>query len=516
MAKHAYLICPKDDSPGYYGMEVIGAFGLGATAGVADLSMPTVAAFIPESWTITICDERAAPVDLGSDADVIAITGKSSQRNRMIELADHFRGRGQLTLIGGPYASLNPDDVRDHCDILFHGEMEEIGQQLFSDIDSGSWQQDYFGGKADLSKAVLPRWDLYPRRAALTGIVQTSRGCPFECEFCDVIAYMGRKQRHKPVEFVLAELDQLHDLGYRSVFLADDNFTVHRRRAKELLVAIGEWNRQKGPQRLSFITQVSIDAARDEEMLELCSAAGLRSVFIGIETPNKESLRETKKRQNLGIDIVAELEKFLAHGICVMGGVIAGFDGDGPDIFDILEEFIDRIPVPIVSIGSLVAPPQTPLYSRLKEEGRLRGSDSLGGLDPFHTNVVPKQMSQEALLQGIQRLCKNVYSTAAFEKRMSRMMDMCRSSAPPHAPIPSKIRMAPRMQKLVRRFASLGIEEKQLCERIFQTAVTKQPDVRTLAFGYLFRYIQVRYAYHANGLWPIEPTKPVAMPLEDA
>ncbi len=151
----------------------------------------------------------------------------------------------------------------------------------------------------------MPRWDLYPNGQALMGSVQTSRGCPFECEFCDVIQYLGRKQRHKPVGQVLAELDQLYRLGYRSVFLADDNFTVYRARAKELLVALRDWNARQTDGRMRLMSQVSIDAAGDEDMLQMCADAGLTHVFIGIETPNEESLREAKKRQNLKKNLVA-------------------------------------------------------------------------------------------------------------------------------------------------------------------------------------------------------------------
>src|ERR1041384_4790412 len=217
----------------------------------------------------------------------------------MKAIAAEFRRRGKTALIGGPYASVSPDVVRPHCDILVRGEIEDIAAKMFGDLASGDYADEYVGTRPDMRASPIPRWDLYPNDRAGMGTVQTSRGCPFECEFCDVIQYLGRKQRHKSPARVLAELDALYDHGYRAVFLAYDNFTVYRARAKELLLALKEWNDAgKG---MAFTTQVSIDCARDTEMLELCADAGLVNVFIGIETPNESSLRETKKRQNVGI-----------------------------------------------------------------------------------------------------------------------------------------------------------------------------------------------------------------------
>ena len=289
---------------------------------------------MPRDWHVTICDERITRVDFDTAADVIGITGKVSQRNRMIELARKFRARGKLVIFGGPYVSLNPDDLRPHADIIVRGEAEEIAPRLFADIASGKWEKDYEGTKPDLSLSPVPRWDLYPRRAAVTGQVQTSRGCPFDCEFCDVIQYLGRKQRWKEPDQVARELDVLHGFGYRHIFFADDNFTVMRRRTHALLDRLVEWNAQHPPGSVTFATQVSVDLASDTALLEHCAAAGLRSVFIGIETPNRESLAETHKRQNIRVDLAAEVTKVVQAGIMVMGGMIVGFDHDDSSIFE--------------------------------------------------------------------------------------------------------------------------------------------------------------------------------------
>ena len=360
MAKTLYLINPRPADPSYFGAEAFGQWGYDPAQAIADLATSTVAALAPDDWTVTICEEYVEPIDFAIDADFIGITGKVIQGQRMNEVADIFRKLGKTVIIGGPHASLSPQAVREHCDILVIGELESIAEEFFGDLERGDWKSEYTAEKPDLAVTPVPKFHLYPNDRALSGCVQTSRGCPFECEFCDVIQYLGRKQRHKPVEAILAELDVLYDLGYRAVFLADDNFTVYRKRAKKVLAALAEWNEARPDGPVAFHTQVSIDAARDPEILDLCGRAGLTRVFIGIETPNEDSLRETGKRQNVGVDLVGQVEAFLAHGISVIGGMIVGFDHDGPDIFQRQLDFAMATPIPIFTLGALWLPPPPP------------------------------------------------------------------------------------------------------------------------------------------------------------
>src|SRR3954463_3175047 len=257
-----YIVNPAADEPSYYSYEVLDGPD-GGWVQVADLTIATLAAFVPEGWTIRLAEEAVYPVDLEAEVDFVAITGKVTQRGRMIALAEAFRRRGRTVLIGGPFATLSPDDMRPHADILVTGEMEELAPRLFADLAAGSWQDSYDGGRADIRLAPLPRWDLYPVDRAQLGALQTTRGCPFSCEFCDVIQYQGRKQRHKDIDQVLRELDALYAAGFRNVFLVDDNFTVHRARARAVLDAIAEWNARPGAERVSFLTQASLDVARD-------------------------------------------------------------------------------------------------------------------------------------------------------------------------------------------------------------------------------------------------------------
>jgi radical SAM superfamily enzyme YgiQ (UPF0313 family) len=436
---------------------------------------------------------------------MVGITGKVTQYRRMIGLAQQFRERRKLIVIGGPLASLSPELVRSHCDVLVRGEIEEIAPQLFADLRAGTWKKDYLGTKCDLAAAPVPLWEKYPNDRAISGTVQTSRGCPFECEFCDVIQYLGRKQRHKPIAHVLAELDTLYRHGYRSIFIADDNFTVYRSRAKELLSALSAWNRGRSEGPVRFITQVSIDASRDEELLAMCAEAGLRQVFIGIETPNAESLRESKKRQNLMGNLSEQVASFVAHGITVYGGMIVGFDHDGPDIFARQYEFAMSMPVPIFTIGALVAPAATPLHDRLLRAGRLVEGPEVAAM-PWSTNVVPAKMSRETLLEGLSWLCSELYAPAHFSERIDRLLDGLRNRLPTEGHLSRSsehVGLYQDLKMLVTQLPGMGDAESALLQHVL-SRLGQQPEARYYVFPHLIQYMQIRHMFQHGGIWQAE------------
>ncbi len=513
MPKSLYLINPRPASPSYFGAEAFQQWGYEPAQAIADLATSTVAALAPADWTVTICEEYVEPIDFDSDADFIGVTGKVIQGQRMNEVADAFRRRGKTVIIGGPHASLSPEAVRDHCDILLIGELETLAEDFFADLEASTWKSEYVGDKPDLDTSPLPRFDLYPNARALSGCVQTSRGCPFECEFCDVIQYLGRSQRHKSVEQILAELDVLYDIGFRAVFLADDNFTVYRKRAKSVLAALAEWNASRPAGPVAFHTQVSIDAARDPEIMQLCGEAGLTRVFIGIETPNEESLRETGKRQNVGVDLVGQVQIFLDHGISVTGGMIVGFDHDGPDIFERQFEFAMQNPIPIFTLGALVAPAATPLYDRIRDSGRLvtDGSETQG---VWNTNILPTSMSREELFAGLKWLGNHLYSPANFARRVVAMIERM---GPQRGPFkagytPHKVRpVEAQASGIIRKVISRGPEEKQMWKTI-STALAKNPGAGTMVMMSMFSYAQVRCLYEADCYWDPEVLDQPPMP----
>jgi len=506
MARSLYLINPRSEGPSYFGGESYSFWGFPAAQSIADLATATVAAFAPRDWQVEICEEYVEPVDFDHPADYVGITGKITQWSRMRQVAAEFRQRGRKVIIGGPFASLSPDVVRGHCDVLVIGELEGIAEELFADLERGTFREEYVAeDKPELDRSPLPRWDLYPNHRAAMGCVQTSRGCPFECEFCDVIQYLGRKQRHKTTRQILTELDQLYEIGYRSVFLADDNFTVYRKRAKEVLVAVRDWNRAHAEDPMTFTTQVSIDAARDAEILRLCSEAGMTWVFIGIETPNEESLKETKKRQNLGVDLGGQIQRFLDHGIQVTGGMIVGFDHDGPDIFERQYRFAMSTPVPMFSLGALVAPAATPLYDRIKASGRLVEGGSEQAASIMDTNIMPTSMSRQELLEGLRWLCNRLYRPDAFAQRTVQMIDALgpwlgpqgdREAIAERGPREIEVQGLAMLKRLIRR----GPEERRMWATIWEAA-GKKPGAEGMALQALAHYAQGRCLYEFGNYW---------------
>ena len=520
MSKSVYLINPANDYPSYFGFEAVAGWGGQPAVKTADLAITTLAGMFPEDFDVVLCDEHVTPVDLDMPVDYVGITGKISQRTRMIALAEEFRRRGKTVLIGGSYASLSPDAMRPHCDILVRGEVEHIFDQICDDLRTSHWRDEYVGDKADLSNSAIPKWGKYPNNRALTGTLQTSRGCPFECEFCDVIQYLGRKQRHKPVGHVLAELDELYRHGYRSVFLADDNFTVFRSRAKELLEALRDWNNRQEYGRVDFSTQVSIDAAKDDELLQMCADAGLTDVFIGIETPNEASLNETKKRQNTKIDLASQIQRFFDHGIYVVGGMIVGFDADGLDIFKRQYEFAMLTGVPIFTLGALVAPDATPLRERMKKLGRLEegGAETAG--TPWNTNIIPHQMTREQLLTGMRWLYNNMYHPAAMAERISsfvakfKMPGSARQNPRQQTGSPAR-QINKEMMELIGKLAERGPAEAKMFSDV--SALGKNNfEARQFLIRILAMYSQIVYMSEQGSFWDpqLAETKPAELLIQ--
>jgi radical SAM superfamily enzyme YgiQ (UPF0313 family) len=420
--RHIYLIQPKFPLS-YWGMEHF----LRLTpyrAIFPPLGLMTLAALSPRDFQVSLCDENAGEsVDYETAAEIVGITGYIIQMPHVFAMADRFRARGKTVVLGGPLANLLPEACRPHCDVLFEGEAEYTWPRFLKEYAAGH-PTDYYheSEKIHLPDSPPPRLDVLNRRYA-HGIVQCSRGCPFTCEFCDIIVMYGRKMRFKPVEQVLEEIAAWQGAGVSHVFFADDNFIGNRAYAKQLLRAVGQWN---GRQRhaLSFYTQASVDMVRDEELLGLLRDANFVSVFLGIESPRKASLAETHKTQNEKLDLVAAVHKIQSYNLFISAGMIVGFDNDDADIFDEQYDFLQRAGIPTVMLSLLLAIPRTPLHQRLQAEGRLRMARETG-TDASHfvgtsgaLNFRPLRMTAEEVVQGQRRLYQRLYSPEAFAERL--------------------------------------------------------------------------------------------------
>lgn len=385
-----------------------------------NLSLPTVAGLTPPQHDVRLVDENVEDIDFDVDADIVGLTGYVVHRRRLFEIAAEFRRRGRFVVAGGPYASLCPEELRAHVDVVFVDEAEHTWPQFLADFEAGAWKREYRQvGKPDLDDAPLPRFDLLAVDRYRSMTMQFARGCPYNCEFCDIIVLYGRRPRTKPVARVIAELDALHALGAGNVFVVDDNFIGDRRRAKELLVAIAAWQEARG-RPIGMMTEVTINVAADAELLRLLRAANFTAVFVGIESPRAASLAESRKTQNLREGLLASVHRIQAAGIEVMAGMIVGFDHDDATIFDEQLRFLEEARIPVSMTGMLNAVPRTPLHERLARAGRLV-ADDVGDQFVF-TNIVPAGMTRAELFAGYRRLLARLYGYGAFRRRARALL----------------------------------------------------------------------------------------------
>ena len=380
------------------------------------ISLATVAALTPSNYEVEIIDENIGSIDFSIECDLIGITGYTVHAQRMFEIASEFRKRGVLTVGGGVYCSSHLEQCQAHFDVVIKGEAEKIWPEFLSDWERGKFERCYVEESSiDLKISPQPRWDLLSIDSYLAGIVQTSRGCPNDCEFCDVTVLFGRKCRYKRVDQVMKEVKWFVDHGAIEIFLADDNFIGNKKYAKEILKHLVLLNRNlKNP--IAFFTQVTVTVAEDDELLCLLREAGFVALFIGIETPKKESLEIANKKINLQLDLKEAVRKIQAHGIMVYSGMVVGFDTDDLEIFRQQEEFLAEAGIMVPMIGMLVAAKNTKLWKRLEKEGRLV-PDSEFGDQERETNIIPLLMTKTELENNYFKLIKQVHSSDHFLSR---------------------------------------------------------------------------------------------------
>jgi radical SAM superfamily enzyme YgiQ (UPF0313 family) len=408
------LINPRFE-PSYWGIEhALPLFGKRANLPAACL--PLLAALTPPGNNVALVDENVQPIDFDrvARADLVGLTGMNVQRRRMREVLTELKHRGAFTVVGGPWVSVHEDYFGDLADVIFVGEAEETWPRFLSDWKQGRHQRRYEqNDKTDMTRVPVPRYDLLDMRDYLFGSVQFSRGCPFQCEFCDIIVTFGRRPRLKTSGQVIAELEALRARKMEIVFIVDDNLIGNKKGIKPLLQDVAAWQKANGYP-MTFFTEASLDLADDAELLGYMVEANIQTVYVGIETTNEESLRETKKLQNIraGQSILERVQTIQQAGLEVWCGMIVGFDHDRPEVFEAHRRFAADARIIHVMIAMLTAIPKTPLYRRLEAEGRVDPTESELG-----SNIIPIGMTRQEMRDGFVRLMRELYEPEAYFQR---------------------------------------------------------------------------------------------------
>lgn len=375
------------------------------------LSLAVVAAVTPERWETALCDEGFGPVDLDDPADVVALTGMTAQATRAYEIADAFRSRGKTVVMGGFHASNLPEEALGHVDAVVVGEAEEAWPRLLSDLESGRLQKVYRADQLLRPEAIpVARRSIFDGKGyLLTNTVQTTRGCPYDCEFCSVTAFFGRHYRKRPVEAVLAELAEMKKRGSYA-FIVDDNIVVDRTYSLKLFRGMAGLG-------MKWLSHASLDLADDPELLSAMGKAGCIGLFVGFESLDEEALRAMGKKTNHVAAYLDAVKAFRDSGIGILGSFVLGLDGDGPDVFERTLRFCETARLEAAIFPILTPYPGTKVRARLEAEGRILSSD-WRDYDMEHVNFRPKGMTVEELQRGYDGLTRSFYSFGSMWRRL--------------------------------------------------------------------------------------------------
>jgi radical SAM superfamily enzyme YgiQ (UPF0313 family) len=386
------------------------------------LGLLTVAALLPRHWKKRLVDTNVHPLT-NADlqwADVAMLSGMLVHKQDLLGILARCRSRGLPTVIGGPVTS-SVQELPQHADHVVIGEAEDLVAGLAADLEQGRAKPIYRATELPgLDRTPLLDLDLINLKYYSATGIQYSRGCPFNCEFCDIIEIYGRKPRTKSPAQVVAELEQLYERKWRgSVFIVDDNFIGNKKKVKELLPVIAEWNRRhEWP--FTFYTEASVNLADDAELLQMMKEAGFIRVFLGIETPVEASLKEAQKLQNTRRSLLDNVRRIQRSGMEVMAGFIVGFDSDPDTVFDEQVNFIQESAIPLAMVGLLEALPGTQLYRRLLKEGRIL-SEGHGNNMNCQLNFVPK-MDPQRLAEGYRSILQRIYDPGTYYERVERFL----------------------------------------------------------------------------------------------
>jgi radical SAM superfamily enzyme YgiQ (UPF0313 family) len=461
------------------------------------LGLLTVAAMLPKEWEKKLVDmnvTRLRDKDL-EDADLVFISAMIIQQTSAKEVISRCKKLNIKIVAGGPLFTGGYAEFED-VDYLVLNEAEITLPLFLEDLRNGCAKHKYTSQVfPDMEKVPVPLWELVDMKHYASMNLQYSRGCPFNCDFCDITIRFGHRVRTKSSGQVLAELESLYSQGWRGVvFFVDDNFIGNKIKLKqEILPAIIEWMEiKRGP--FTFITEASIDLSDDEEIMQLMVKAGFDSVFLGVETPNEESLAECSKFQNKDRDLVASVNKIQKSGLNVMGGFIVGFDNDPPSIFEKQIEFIQKSGIVTAMVGLLNAPRGTRLYQRLLRENRML-KEFRGDNTDFTINFIPK-MKYETLIKGYERIIQGIYSPKPYYERVRRFFKIYEPIHDLHFHFVDICHLFSYLRILLKSLWFLGIKDKARLYNweFFFWSLFKRPQLFVLAttyaiYGFHFRKV---------------------------
>lgn len=461
------------------------------------LGLLTISALLPDQWERRLVDMNVSPLSPADIewADTVFVSAMHVQRDSLHQVIKLAKEHGKQVVVGGPYASICADQLTE-ADHIFVGEAETTFPEFLHDLERGAAKHIYEAAERPaLSAAPVPDFRLINQAQYAAMPVQYSRGCPFNCEFCDIIEIYGRVPRTKSIEQMLSELDALWRTGWReTVFIVDDNFIGNKKNVKQLMPALAAWSEQHDYP-FSFVTEASINLADDDELLQVMRRAGFRRVFIGIETPVEESLKLAQKSQNTRRNLLDSIKKIQSYGIEVMAGFIVGFDNDPENIFERQINFIRESAIPLSLVSLLAAIPSTQLWRRLEREGRLLGFDHSGNFTDCSLNFVPK-MDTARLIEGYKSILRTIYNPREYYQRSLAFLAQVNREG---APKPGKITLND-LLSLLRITLKLGVRDEARLEFwrylrhvVFEHREKFEQGVVLAAMGYHFRRLTEEY-----------------------
>jgi len=397
---------------------------IGKKAAFPPVGLLTVAAMLPEDWNLKLIDLNVVPTLKNDDlewADHVFISAMSVQIESVKSVVRQCLEHDKTIVAGGPHFTSQP---RLHPDVhhLVLNEAEITLPRFLDDLQNGRPERVYESGEwADVNTTPVPAWNLINFKNYASMCIQYSRGCPYDCDFCDITVLYGRKPRTKSPGRIIGEMNDLYDRGWRGgVFFVDDNFIGNKKLIKnELLPAVTQWMKKK-KYPFAFNTQASVNLSQDDELIHSMVEAGFQTVFIGIETPNENSLIECGKLHNTRSNLLDDVKKLHSSGLQVQGGFIVGFDSDSADIFKRVSAFIEESGIVTSMVGMLSALPGTKLYKRLKNENRIT-EEASGNNTDFTTNFLPK-MDYKALVDGYKKLVNDLYKPDVYYRRVRKFL----------------------------------------------------------------------------------------------